>query len=178
MTLLPPNASELEKAMEAAMAVPALPTAPLRALWNPATCEERLLSWLAWSLSIDNWDASWPIATRRAVIANAIKVQRRKGTVGAVRRAIASFGAAMVLREWWETSPPGERGAFEIILSVAAQQGSAPAPEFVDAVIEEIERTKPLSRHFTFTLALEAAAGIGLIGLTRPAIYARQHLSA
>lgn len=178
MTLLPPNATDLERGLEAACAVPALPTSPIRDLWNPATCEERLLPWLAWSLSIDNWDASWPIATRRAVIANAIKVQRRKGTVGAVRSAIASFGAAMALREWWETSPPGDRGTFEVVLSIAAQQGSAPAPEFVDAVIREIERTKPLSRHFTFTLALEAEAAIGLIAVARPVIYARLDFEA
>jgi len=178
MSLLPPNASDLQKGLEAACVVPPLPTAPIRALWNPATCEERLLPWLAWSLSIDNWDASWPLATRRAVIANAIKVQRRKGTVGAVRSAIASFGAAMALREWWETSPPGERGTFEVVLSIAAQNGAAPTPEFVDAVIDEIERTKPLSRHFTFTLALEAEAAIRLVSVARPVIYARLTCSA
>lgn len=178
MTILPPNATQLETGLEAAIAVPALPTAQLLAIWNPATCEERLLPWLAWSLSIDNWDASWPIATRRAVIANAIRVQRKKGTVGAVRRAIASFGAAMALREWWETSPPGDRGTFEVVLSIASQTGGSPSAEFVDAVIEEIERTKPLSRHFTFTLALDAAGAVGLISRGRPVTYSRLNFTA
>lgn len=178
MSLLPPNATDLEKAIEAASAVPALPVDPIRALWNPATSEARLLPWLAWSLSVDNWDNGWPIATRRSVIANAIAVQRRKGTVGAVRRAIASFGAAMAMREWWENSPPADPGTFEVVLSIADQNGASPSPDFVDAVIGEIERTKPLSRHFTFTLALAGRAAIGLICAARPVTYARLNFTA
>lgn len=177
MSILPPNASTLEKGMEAASAVPALPV-PLRDLWNPATCPASLLPWLAWALSVDNWDAGWPIAVRRAVIANAIAVQRKKGTVGAVARAIASFGAAMTLREWWETAPMGDPGTFEVILAIADQDGEAPAPEFVDAVVAEIDRTKPLSRHFTFTQALEAEGAVGLIAVARPVTYARLDCAA
>ena len=178
MSLLPPNASEIEKGMEAASAVPALPLHPVRAMWDPYVCPEHLLPWLAWSFSVDNWDATWPLAVRRAVVANAILVQRKKGTVGAVRRAIASFGAAMSLREWWQISPPDPPGTFSILLSIADQEGGAPSAEFVDAVVEEVTRTKPLSRHFTFALSLEADAQVGLIGAVRPCIYARQNCIA
>jgi phage tail P2-like protein len=172
MSLLPRNASALEAGLEAGTAAPALPV-PMRDLWNPATCPEHLLPWLAWSLSVDNWDSNWPVAVRRAVCSNAIEVQRRKGTLGAVRRALAAFGASLSLREWFQLSPPGERGTFEVILAAASQAGAAPSAEFVDAVVDEIDRTKPLSRHFTFALAIDASGRVGLIGCARPAIYAR-----
>lgn len=172
MSLLPPNASALETAMEAGTIEPALPI-PLRDLWNPHTCPENLLPWLAWSLSIDGWDATWPIAVRRAVVANSIAVHRRKGTVQAVRSAIAAFGANMALREWWQTAPAGTRGTFSVVLSIADQAGGAPSAAFVNAVVDEIDRAKPLSRHFTFTQALAADAPVGLISCARPATYAR-----
>ena len=173
MSLLPPNASALEKGLEAAFTVPAMPARPIRDMWNPATCPEHLLPWLAWSFSVDNWDAGWPIAVRRSVIASAIAVQRRKGTIGAVRRALASFGAAMALREWWEVTPRRTPGTFEIILALADQNGVIPSAEFVDAVVAEVDRVKPLSRHFTFAQALEMEASIGLTVVMRPAVYAR-----
>lgn len=172
MSLLPPNAGTLEKGLEAATCVPALPV-PLRDGWNPQTCPASLLPWLAWALSIDNWNAAWPIAVRRSVVAKAIEVQRRKGTIGAVNKAIASYGAAMSLREWWELSPQGDAGTFEVSLAIADVEGEPPGSEFIDAVVAEIERTKPLSRHFTFSQALEIDGAVGVIAAARPAIYAR-----
>lgn len=177
MSLLPPNATALESAMEAAIVEPALPV-PLRDLWNPQTCPEHLLPWLAWSLSVDNWDSTWPVATRRAVVANAIAVHRRKGTVAAVRAAISAFGANMALREWWETSPKGTRGTFTVVLSVPDDGSGAPSAAIVDAIVAEIDRAKPLSRHFTFGLSLAGKAQVGLIAAARPAAYFRLNFSA
>lgn len=177
MSLLPPNASPFETAIEDAVTTHAVPV-PLRSLWDPQTCPESLLPWLAWSVSVDNWDATWPVEVRRAVVANAIRVQRNKGSVASVRTAIAAFGANMALREWWQNSPHGTRGTFDVVLSIADQAGAAPTAQFVDSVIAEIDRTKPLSRHFTFAQALTAAGNVGLIGCIRPVIYARADCTA
>lgn len=65
---------------------------PLRQLWNPATCPVDLLPWLAWAFSVDEWDADWPEATKRAAIAASISIHRRKGTVASVREALRAFG--------------------------------------------------------------------------------------
>lgn len=176
MSLLPPNSSALMRAMEQAVQVPALPV-PIRSLWNPASCPEHLLPWLAWSLSVDDWDAAWPLEVKRAVVASAIAIQRRKGTIGAVRTAVAAFGGAIALREWWEVAPPEQRGTFQLVLSLAAF-GGAPSPEYVDAVIAAVTRAKPLSRHFTFALAIDLAARIRLAAVARPAIFARLNCTA
>ena len=56
-SLLPPNATVLETATEEAMHQPiSAINVPVRDLWNPAKCPLTLLPWLAWALSVDEWD--------------------------------------------------------------------------------------------------------------------------
>jgi phage tail P2-like protein len=91
-TLLPPNATKFERALEGSTSrvsdVPIL----VRESWNPDTCPVELLPWLAWAFSVDSWDGSWDEATKRSVIRTAFDVQRRKGTVASVKTIRDSFG--------------------------------------------------------------------------------------
>jgi phage tail P2-like protein len=91
-SLLPPNATPQETAIEAATARIAEVPVPNAALWNPATCPAALLPWLAWALSVDDWDGTWPEERQRAVISASVAVHRRKGTRGAVVAALAAAG--------------------------------------------------------------------------------------
>ena len=77
-SLLPPNATPLERALEmlAALRLGKIDT-PFRELWNAQTCPEELLPYLAWGLSVDQWSADWPLYIRRARVASAIEIQRR-----------------------------------------------------------------------------------------------------
>ena len=100
--LLPPNATAAEVAIAAATArVGAVPV-PIRDSWDPATCPVSLLPWLAWGLSVDDWDPAWSVSTQRAVIAASIEVHRRKGTRAAVVVALAAAGwpGAEVFEGW------------------------------------------------------------------------------
>lgn len=101
-SLLPPNSTAAEQAIEQAKARAfALPVS-VDQLWSAATCPAALLPWLAWALSVDSWDGQWSEERQRAVIAASIGVHRRKGTVGAVKAALlaAGYGEA-ILREAW-----------------------------------------------------------------------------
>lgn len=71
----------------------------IRPLWSPEDCPADLLPWLAWALSVDEWDAAWTDADRRAVVAGSALVHRRKGTIGSIRRALrnAGYGDAEVI---------------------------------------------------------------------------------
>jgi phage tail P2-like protein len=95
--LLPPNATIQERAIS--LSVDRLPTVPIKTLWTPATCPEAQLPWLAWALSVDEWDAAWPIETKREVIAASIEQHRKKGTVGALRRALQRLGYEVEIDE-------------------------------------------------------------------------------
>ncbi|MGD7085412.1 phage tail protein I, partial [Ralstonia pseudosolanacearum] len=116
---------------------------PLRDLWNPATCPAELLPFLAWSFSVDRWNPAWPLATKRAVTAAAYFVHRKKGTIGALRRAVEPLGFLIRVIEWWQTNPPGPRGSFRLEVGVL-QTG------IDEAMYAELERliddAKPCSR--------------------------------
>ncbi|WP_240336204.1 phage tail protein I, partial [Stenotrophomonas sp. B1-1] len=79
-TLLPPNATALERAGEAADAC--LMQVPMThgLLKDPMRCPTGFLPWLAWEMSLDSWDSAWPERIKRQRIASAIPIQRSKGT--------------------------------------------------------------------------------------------------
>lgn len=177
-SLLPPNASSAERAIEAATArIGDVPT-PLRDLWDPDTCPYELLPWLAWALSIDAWKPYWPEHIKRARLRTALDIQRRKGTAQSVRQVVAAFGGAVQLREWFQMDPPGVPHTFEMVLTLAGEGGETATAQFVDDVIGEVSRTKPVRSHFTFTQGLQATGGIGIGAAARAAVYRRLQLQA
>lgn len=90
-SLLPPNRSNLELAVEQTMDRP-LTHDGIATLWDHATCPVAWLPWLAWAYSVDEWDDEWSEDRRREVIATAIAIHRMKGTPEAIRVALASVG--------------------------------------------------------------------------------------
>ncbi|MGR3484071.1 MAG: phage tail protein I [Paracoccaceae bacterium] len=98
-TLLPPNATALERALEAVAAARLGAIGLTFAdLWSAERCPAHLLGHLAWSLSVDLWDEAWSEAVKREVCARSIAVHRRKGSAASVRDllAAAGYGAAEV----------------------------------------------------------------------------------
>jgi len=89
-TLLPPNATPLERRLTASGFAGAAGIVPT--LWHPATCPARLLPWLAWAESVDDWNEEWSEERKRAVIAASRAVHRLKGTPAAIRQALAARG--------------------------------------------------------------------------------------
>ena len=177
-SLLPPTASNGEKALEAATARIAHVPVPLRSVWNPDTCPVDLLPWLAWALSVDSWKSYWPENVKRARIRSALNIQRRKGTAESVRAIVESFGGAAALREWWQYDPPGQPHTFDIVLTLTGEGGEPPTTEFVDDVIAEVSRTKPVRSHFTFTQGTQSTGAIGIAIGARPAVYCRLQFDA
>lgn len=169
-SLLPPNASAGELALEAATARAGSVPTPLSDLWNAQTCPENLLPWLAWALSIDSWKSYWPIEVKRARVATAIEIQRHKGTAKSLRDVIAAFGGAVVLTEWWQQSPPGIPHTFDMVLTLSGQGGQEVTAQYVDDVIAEIDRTKPVRSHYTFTQGSTLSAQIGVAVVVRPCV--------
>lgn len=177
-SLLPRNSTAGERAIEAAAArVGDVPT-PLRDLWNPNTCPAELLPWLAWALSIDAWKSYWPEHVKRARIRTAIEIQRRKGTAQSVRQVVTAFGGAVQLREWWQLDPPGPPHTFEMVLTLSGEGGDIATAQYVDDVIAEVSRTKPVRSHFTFTQGLQGIGGVGIAAGARTAVYRRLQLQA
>lgn len=176
-SLLPPNATAQERALEAVTARISNVPIPAPDIIDPDTCPEALLPWLAWALSVDDWSADWTLRVKRAQVRNAIAIQRRKGTANSVSQIVEAFGGAVQLREWWQMEPPGEPHTFDMVLTVQGNDGQAASAEFVEAVINAVSRTKPVRSHFSFTQGLQATGAVGMVGGARVAGYRRLQLT-
>lgn len=167
-SLLPPTSVAFERAFEqTTLRVADIPIDLPSYAWNPMICPEGNLPYMAWGLSIDAWDEDWPLAVRRQRVASALDIQRRKGTVKAVRDVVASFGGSMVLREWHQEIPRADPFTFKIIITVGGSFGAMPAT-YIDDIIAEVGRTKPVRAHFTVTQGFSAGSGILLAAAARP----------
>ncbi|MCI4588608.1 phage tail protein I [Sphingobium sp. BYY-5] len=171
-SILPPASTDLEKALEQVVARLLDIAVLVRDVWSPSNCPIALLPWLAWGLSLDNWSSDWPEAVKRERVRKAITIARQKGTAASVRAVVQSFGGSVAIREWWQMTPKGDPYSFSLVLNLD-QQGAPASAAFVDQVIAEVSRAKPVRSHFTFTQGVTAKAGVGLIAAARPTIYAR-----
>ena len=172
-SILPPNSTELERALERLADYRADDIdVPLRDLVRADTCPEHLLPFLAWWLSVDDWSPDWLIATRRGLVRDAIPIARMKGTSASVRDIVASFGGSVAIREWWQTEPKGDPHTFSLVMNLG-QAGVPATAAFVDQVIRAVRRAKPVRSHFTFTQGITARGGVGVRAVARPAVYAR-----
>jgi len=142
--LLPYSSTQQERALSEAVARAGEVPTPIRDVWNPGTCPSTFLPWLAWAFSVDDWDNSWTDAQKRAFIKSSVEVHRHKGTIGAVKDALAALSITARVREWFNQSPEGAPYTFKILLE-ADQIGIG--EDDLASVFDVIERTKNLRSH-------------------------------
>lgn len=144
--LLPINATEGERAMATTIARVSNVPMPARFMWSPQTCPVALLPWLAWAFSVDQWDTAWTEQQKRAAIAAAYVVQRQKGTIGAVKRAVGALGLDIEIVEWFQQTPEGDPYTFH----VAIGSGTAGASrEQLLKLLDVLGSSKNLRSHLT-----------------------------
>lgn len=109
MSILPPNATALETALEEAFKSILAFDVPVGRLWSAEAIPAGLLGYLAWALSVDEWDPDWSEGRKREVIAASVEIHRRKGTPWAIRRALATvgLGSATLIEQYGAKSYDG-----------------------------------------------------------------------
>lgn len=160
-SLLPPNATTLERSLAGvAETINEIPL-DISSLWNPVTCPIELLPWLAWALSTDNWSASWSDEQKRAAVANAIEDQRHKGTRHTVQSVLTNFDALLTLVEWFEQTPAADPYTFEVHLPLIDADGVAGGVRvtaaFAREIISAVTIAKPVRAHFDLLQVLNLA---------------------
>ncbi len=143
MTLLPPNATQQERAIESSIERLGAVNVPIDQLWNAETCPASLLPWLAWAFSVDYWDSEWTEAQKRNTIAQSVEVHRRKGTRGAVEKALAAIGSYGLL-----TEPHQDETLDPYTFDVAVQIEGRPVTDLLyDQALDTVNRTKNVRSH-------------------------------
>lgn len=156
-SLLPINSTPLERALEAANAGDT--SILLRTLYNPTTCPVHLLPQLAWAWSVDRWDPRWAESVKRNAIRASFFIHERKGTIGALRRAVEPLGYLIDVVEWWQTVPEGEPATFALKVGVL---DTGISEEMYQELTRLIDDAKPLSRHMSgLAISLETTCVIG-----------------
>ncbi|MFI8430998.1 phage tail protein I [Pseudomonas sp. NPDC078863] len=159
-SLLPLSSTQLERAIEAALAETT--EIPLRTLYNPDTCPAHLLPWLAWTWSVDRWDSGWTEAVKRSAIRSAFYVHAHKGTIGALRRVVEPLGYLIEVIEWWQTVPRGVPGTFALKVGVL---DTGITEEMYLELERLVDDAKPVSRQLTglaISLETQGALNIGV----------------
>ena len=91
--LLPPNRTAFEAAADLTGArIDEIPV-DLPKVVRPYEIPSPHLPWLAWGLSVDLWDATWPEDKRRVLTARALPMHARKGTASSIAEHIRIMGA-------------------------------------------------------------------------------------
>lgn len=103
MTILPPSAVDLERALvEVDGRVLRIDADVVRRAKDPMLCPEELLPWLAWEEGVDLWDPDWPVEKKRQVIAQSWEMHRAKGSRQGLVDAINLLNFGAVVEEWFE----------------------------------------------------------------------------
>ncbi|MBZ7408212.1 phage tail protein I [Klebsiella grimontii] len=143
-SLLPPSSTAWLRSTEAATVRLSAITVALRTLWTPTACPVDLLPYLAWALSVDRWDKSWPAAKKVAAIQLSYWLHRRKGTRAAVRRVIEDMGFSATFAEWFDVGD--EPGTFRLEVDV---NDVGLTPKTLDELNRLVADAKPVSRHLS-----------------------------
>jgi phage tail P2-like protein len=185
-SLLPPNSTALERAIEQATAG-ALDYPLDWASWrDPEQCPAHLLPWLAWEISVDHWSPDWPEARKRAAIAGSVAAHRLKGTPEGVRVALEREGIVARVEEWWEAGLAPHR--FRVRLRAAATNAAPGGGPVTRAMLDRARRTigaaKPvrevldrLNVDIEADAPLRLAAGASGSALTRAPMRVRASVS-
>ena len=130
-----------------------------------------VLEHLAVQYDVTAWDSAWSIETKRAALKTAIADKRKKGTRGAVERAIEIVAPLATLTEWWQdTSGDMPPHTFKIEL---LQEGSAVDPEIQANVIAQVDEAKPVRSHYDFQIGQLLRGDLYVSGVLRAISYAR-----
>jgi len=162
ISILPPNSSPAERALEAAIAAGRADLSPVGQLMNADTCPAHLLGWLAWAFSVDVWQDDWSEATKRAVIRAAITVHRLKGTRGAVVRALMPLGFATEISEWFEYGGAAHTFRVDAYGGDVFAAGLTVDTDLLERVTYLVEAVKPVRSHFTLRVGVSFGTDLTL----------------
>lgn len=179
MSLLPHNATQLERALEAAADLGLDPDI-IRGVADSARCPPNFLPWLAWAWKVEGWEAAYTDEQRRALIREAIPVHKTKGTVGAVMRVLRAVRVTADYKEWREI-PNAAPYTFQITAwanNNRPGEGSIISPQLEERLRALVDATKNERSHYTFRLGARFDGGLTMANASQAWLLHRRSVEA
>ncbi|END5526326.1 phage tail protein I [Vibrio vulnificus] len=177
---LPPSASSVERALEQVFWEEIqLIERDIRSFLNPWECREDLLPYLAWELSVDDWNDDWDESIKRGVCFNALTVHAYKGTRGGVEYALDALGVTAELVEWFEATPPLKKGRFEVTAwankNLSPGQEAFLSEDLYNRIASAIDNAKNTRSHYEMKVGAKFGPNTLAVGsaITNPTAMAR-----
>ena len=172
-SLLPPQASPLERALEAVHAdrmdgLAAEGLEVLATVRDPLRCPEAFLPLLAWEYDTQPYDPGWPEATRREAIRGSIDDWRIRGTRGAVEQILNRNGALFDLVENFGA----EHHSAKLSILNTATLANVLLP-----IVDQLDAVKRLSVHLQITFHAGACVDIAVAAAALVATSVRAHVT-
>lgn len=165
-SVLPRHSTEFERALEQA-SMWVIHESEIVDIWNPETVPQRFLPWLAWSVSVDEWDSQWPEARKREAVRQSVAIHRLKGTKGAVRRALEVLGFGPEISEWFNNGGAPHTFAVDAYADDIFEAGYSIGPELYEIVARQINHVKPARSHFDLKIGERFGASMYLRNAVR-----------
>ena len=121
-SLLPPNATRLERNVaQLGLVITELPVV-LVDLHRVNTCPVPYLPWLAWAKRVEFWNADWSVAQKHQVIADAPRFNQQRGTRSSINRLLSQMlpNISYQLVAWHQLNPKGV--PFTFVVNVDTNQ--------------------------------------------------------
>lgn len=163
MSLLPHNATLLERALEAASELGVEPGI-IRGVADSARCPPSFLPWLGWALKVEGWEAADAEEQQRDLIREAIPVHKTKGTVGAIRRVLKAVRVNAEFKEWHQI-PNAAPYTFQITAWAndnRGGEGSIISPQLAERLRALVDAAKNERSHYEFRLGARFDGGLVL----------------
>lgn len=167
-SLLPPNASVFERAIEDVIVrrfdAVEVSIATIKTLWNPWECPLLFLPWLAWALHVDEWESGWSETVKRQTVAGAMEIHRHKGTPWAVEQALVLSGVPFArVQEWFEYA--GTPGHFKILVDIEGETVSGEDQARLLRYVASAKRTSAWLDGVDYSLSVLSAVPVYALGL-------------
>lgn len=175
-SLLPPNATAGERAIESAM-LARIDLSNIGTLKNPLTCDASVLPFLASERAISHWDTTWTEQEKREAVVGAIAFHKIKGTRTAVEEVLARHHGALDIVVWHEANPRRSPYTFEVRAPAAEIPASFLTQDRAEAIIRDVAAAKSARDHFDFVQNIDLTSGMfvaagGMSGTALRADYA------
>lgn len=129
--------------------------------FDPDICPLPNLPWLAFHYGVDVWSTAWSEDQKRAVVRDAYRNFRARGTRSGLIAALGNLVSEVQVIEWWEEAATPGTFRVDVVGSEASTSVQAQA-----AIAEIIKRSAAHTRHYTITvdsqIGIDFVVGAGI----------------